>query len=133
MKRKQISIIIATLVSIATSVIAAQYQLDPVISLGQISAATTDNAIYNLNDDSWIVNVTPVITNKLQSNNSSNVVLRNSNITVKQITVYVKKSEVYTTLGVTNFENTLLIDFQNALIQTAMYKLYQAVASTNQP
>lgn len=133
MKRKQISIIIATIVSIATSVIAVEYQLNPVIPLGYISAATTDNAIYNLNDDSWIVNVTPVITNKLQSNNSSNVVLRNSNITVKQIMVYVKKSEVYTTLGVTNFENTLLIDFQNALIQTAMTKLYQAVASTNQP
>lgn len=117
---------LGALLVLAAAASAGEFPLGPGVSLGTITALNTDTANYNLNDDSWLITATPVMTNRLASS-TNDVVLRGVKLAVQSVTVRVHKYEVYAALGVPDFTDTKLLDFQAALMQVAMYKVYAAL------
>ena len=116
----------AMLIAAALTAGAVEFPLGPGVSVGTITALSTDTANYNLNDDSWLITATPVFTNRLASS-TTDVVVRGVKIVVPSLTVRVHKYEVYAALGVEDFTDTKLLDFQAALMQVAMAKAYVAL------
>ena len=115
------------LVALAISAWAADFALPAPISVGSITAFQINSANYNLDDDSWMIEATPIITNRLSSS-TNDVSLIGAQVTMKRVVIHVEKAEVYAMLDVQDFSNTLLIDFQNALIRVALAKVAGALA-----